>query len=222
MEAQNRSSALVDERGVAGWEIISVASSALIAELAIQSLAGRAKWLGLIPIVLALSLMFFSHRQRGETLRTLGFRFDNFVPALRLAILPTIVVIVLILLASWLLSSSGFSLRPVRMRLLLVPLWALFQQYALQGFINRRAQLAFGPGLKSILVVALVFSLLHLPGPLLILLAFAGGLVLGWIYQRQANLFAVALSHALVSLTLSLVIPAHFAYQLRIGFKYFG
>jgi hypothetical protein len=210
-----------NDRGVALWEIISVVLSCLIAQWTIHSFAGQFKWIGAVPIVLALALMIFSHRERRENLRELGFRLDNLFAAIRVLILPTAIAIVLIVAASWLLSEADFTLRP-RYRLLLVPAWALFQQYALQGFINRRAQIVFGPGWTSAFMVGAVFSVLHLPSPLLGLLALIGGVVWAKSYQRHPNLLALGLSHTAVSWALSLTIPSHYAGQLRIGFKYFG
>jgi membrane protease YdiL (CAAX protease family) len=98
----------------------------------------------------------------------------------------------------------------------------LFQQYVLNGFINRRAQLALGKGLKSIALVAVVFGLLHLPNPLLAVLTFIGGMIWATVYQRRPNLFALALSHAVVSITLALTISPNLLNSLRVGFKYFG
>ena len=220
-ENSSAGSLVFEGRGVALWEIASVATSCLIAEWVVLSFAGRSKLIIAIPTLLALGLMYFSHRERGETFSEIGFRTDNFLAACRLLLLPTAIVMALIVAVGW-LASHSISLAPWRNRFLLLPLWAVFQQYVLNGFINRRAQLAFGKGAKSVVLVAFVFSLFHLPNPLLAILTFVGGLIWAAVYQRQPNLFAVALSHALSSLTLALAISPKLLESLRVGFKYFG
>jgi len=207
-------------RGLAVWEILSVATSCLLVEWVVLSFVGGSKLVGAVPLVLAVGFMFYSHRERGETAQEIGFRTDNFLAACRLLVLPTALVVFLVVVVSWF--ANGAFLGPWRNRFLLLPIWALFQQYALNGFINRRAELAFGKGFRSVLLVAVVFSLLHLPNPLLATLTFLGGLVWAAVYQRQPNLFALALSHAVSSLTLALAVSPKLLDSLRVGFKYFG
>ena len=209
------------EQGLALWEILSVVTSCLLVEWVVFAFVGRSKFIGAVPVLLALGLMLFSHRERGETLKDIGFRIDNFFAACRLLLMPTALLIGVAVAVSWFFNHAVVG-SPWRDRFLLLPLWALFQQYVLNGFINRRAQLAFGRGTKSILLVAIVFSLLHLPNPLLAVLTFVGGLVWAAVYQRQPNLFALALSHAVSSLTLALTVSPKLLDGLRVGFKYFG
>lgn len=211
----------LDSDYLAVWEIVSVVSSFLIAEWVVLAFVGASKLILAVPISLALALMLISHRQRGETLREVGFRLDNLLNTARLLLLPTFGAVLVILAVAWMLNQSFIS-APWRNRFLLLPIWALVQQYALNGFINRRAQLVMGKGWQSVLVVALIFGLLHLPNPLLSLLTFIAGLIWAFVYQRHPNLFALALSHSIISITLALAVSSKWLDSLRVGFKFFG
>ena len=213
-----QSSNEISGRTLAAWEIVSVVVSCLIAEWVVLAFVGRSKLVLAVPVALALALMISSHRAYGESARDVGFRWDNFVAAVKLLLLPTVAAIVIVVLVSRNLLPRD----PGRWRFLMVPLWALFQQYALQGYINRRAQIIFGTGWTSAIVVGLLFAVIHLPNPVLFALTLAGGTIWAFIYQRTPNLFALALSHAAVSVTVALLFPPEWINSLRVGFKYFG
>lgn len=203
------------------WEIASVITSGLIAEWAVLVFVGRSKLVMAIPIALAFALMLFSHLERGETLRDLGLRTDNFLLSCRLLLLPTALAVLVIVTFGWFTRHASFG-APWRWRFLALPLWALFQQYVLNGFINRRAQMSLGAGPNSIALVAIAFSILHLPSPVLSLLTLAAGATWAFVYQRAPNLYALALSHTIASLTLALTVSPRWLNGLRVGFKYLG
>lgn len=215
-----------DGRALAAWEIVSVVGSVVLAEWAVLALAGDSQLLLTLPVVVVLAFMFASHRLRGETARDVGWRLDNFREAARLLFLLLAPPAALLLAVGWLTGNLGLLRWGGGQTIFGAPalgvLWGLLQQYALQGFINRRAQMVWGKGWKSVLVVALVFGLLHLPNPLLTLSTFAGGLLWAYAYQRTPNLLALGLSHGLMTWALIASVPPAWLNNLRVGFKYFG
>ena len=226
-QAGEQAGVAVGDRALAAWEIASVVSSILIAEWILSAVIGRSKLVVAIPIGLAFVLMIGSHYLRGETLRDVGFRFDNFLRAVKLLLLPMLATATVCLVAGWWFGGQMNFLRwhagrPIAGQLFLGFGWGLVQQYVLQGFVNRRTQVIWGQGWLSILMVAIVFGGLHLPNPWLTGVTFVGGLIWAAVYQRAPNLFALAVSHSLMTWVLVSTLPASALNHLRIGFKYFG
>ena len=211
---------------MAAWEIVSVVVSVLLAEWVVFSVGGGSQVLLLIPVTLAFVLMFVSHWLRGESAREVGWRLDNFLEAARLLVLLLAAPTLLLLAFGWLNSNLNLVRWTGGQSILGMPalgvLWGLLQQYALQGFINRRAQVLWGRGWLSVFLVALVFGALHLPNPVLSLMTFAGGLVWAYVYQRAPNLLALGLSHGVMTWVLISSLPPASLYNLRVGFKFFG
>lgn len=215
-----------EDRALAGWEIVAATTSALAAEWVVGTLVGRGRLLLLIPVTTAVVLMLLSHRVRGETAREVGWRFDNFWEASRLLLPPMLVVSALLVGLGWYAGTLDFGRWEGGQSIMGVPglslVWGPLQQYALQGYINRRAQVALGRGSLSVLLVALLFALFHLPNPWLTFATFAGGLLWAYVYQRTPNIFAVGLSHSLMTWVMISSIPPGVLHNLRVGFKYFG
>ncbi len=215
-------------RWLAACEIMSLVASVVVAEWAVLPFTQRGVELavaGMIPVCAALALMLFSRQAQGETWRELGLRLDNFWQAARL-LLPAMIFVSLLLFAlGFLLSGFQFGAPRVRQTPLWIFIWGIgwgfLQQFMLQGFVNRRAQMLFGKGAASIVVVALVFGLLHLPNPWLMVATFCGGLLWAFVYQRAPNLFALALSHSLMTWILIATIPDTLLRGLRVGYNYF-
>lgn len=208
-------------RTLAAWEIASVTASFLIAAWLVLPFAGNHKLIQAIPITMAFVLMIASHRAHQESAREVGWRFDNLKEAVRLLLLPTLGAVVLILLLGWLLGSLRLEGSQLRPRFLWLPAWGLLQQYVLQGFVNRRAQIIWGKGWPGILLVGAIFGVLHLPNLWLTVATFTGGLILASVYQRVPNLLALALAHGLVSLLLVNTLPTTALHSMRVGFKFF-
>lgn len=215
-----------EDRALAAWEIVAASTSALAAEWVVGTLTGRGRLLLLIPVTTAVIFLILSHRVRGESARSLGWRLDNFWESARLLLPPMLVVSALLGGLGWYVGTLDFGRWEGGQSIMGVPglslVWGPLQQYALQGFINRRAQVALGRGASSILLVALLFALFHLPNPWLMFATFAGGLLWAYVYQRAPNILAVGLSHSLMTWVMISSVPPGALHNLRVGFKYFG
>lgn len=215
-----------EDRALAAWEIVAASTSALVAEWVVGTLAGRGRLLLLIPVATAVALMLASHRVRGESARDVGWRIDNFMEAARLLLPPMLAVSALLVGLGWYAGTLDFGRWEGGQSIMGVPglslVWGPLQQYALQGFINRRAQVALGRGNLSVLLVGLLFAVFHLPNPWLTFATFAGGLLWAWVYQRAPNILAVGLSHSLMTWVMIASVPPGALHNLRVGFKYFG
>jgi membrane protease YdiL (CAAX protease family) len=214
------------DRSLAGWEIASVVSSILIAEWMTATAAGFTKAITAIPVALAILVVIFSHVLRSESLHDIGFRFDNFLNALLLLAVPLVITALLCLLIGWKLASPVNFLRWHPNRYLVLQFlvgfcWALIQQYVLQGFVNRRSMILLGRGWASIVVVAAIFGILHLPNVWVAVITFVGGLIWAAAYQRVPNLFALAVTHSLMTWFMVSTLPAAALHHLRVGLGYF-
>jgi membrane protease YdiL (CAAX protease family) len=60
-----------------------------------------------------------------------------------------------------------------------------------------------------------------LPNPWLMTATFFGGLMWSYVYQREPNLWALALSHAVMTAILVITVPYGALHGLRVGYNYF-
>ena len=78
-----------------------------------------------------------------------------------------------------------------------------------------------GRGWGSILMVGAIFGLLHLPNVWVTLITFLGGLIWAAIYQRVPNLFALAVTHSVMTWFVVSTLPPTALHHLRVGLGYF-
>ncbi|MFN0107746.1 MAG: type II CAAX prenyl endopeptidase Rce1 family protein [Blastocatellia bacterium] len=218
-------------RLVGGLEVASVIASVFITTWVIIPLQPEPRWLIALPGLFAAALMLNSHRVRGDKFREIGLSFHNFGRAMRLVALPTLMACAAIALLGYVTDSFHLTSH-FWTNLLVLPVWAVIQQYVLQAFIYRRMRWMFvresalpeereRQARRAILATAAIFSLTHLPNLMLMLLTLLGALLWAWVYERAPNLFALGLSHALLSLLLMTGAPAWLLPSMSVGYKHF-
>ncbi len=212
------------KRRAAAARIAFVVLCVLTAEWVFPPFLGRHPWTFNIPIVVILAFGFLSHRALEERPSELGLRLDNFFQAARLLAILMILVIIGLVLIGYRIGSLGIPrIHPDRRdfyRILWLLWWGLLQQYALHAIVNRQAQTIWGRGVRSLVAVALIFASLHLPNLPLVLVTLVGGYVWAYVYQRAPNIFALALSHCLMTLVLIWTLPPSVLHGLRVGAGY--
>lgn len=158
------------------------------------------------------------HRDRA---RDLGIRVDNLKRSSRDVIVATtlgsIGLLVLGTLAGWRIELRGdLALMPIG-----YTAWGFSQQYALQSFVHRRLRESRIPSRRAPLLAALCFGLVHFPNPVLVATTTAMGYVWCRLYQREPNLFTLAVSHAWLATMLMAQVPPDVHHSMRVGPRWF-
>jgi membrane protease YdiL (CAAX protease family) len=103
---------------------------------------------------------------------------------------------------------------------LLYAVWAFEQQFILNSFFYRRFEHLFGDTIVSMLSAALLFSLVHLPNPVLVPATFIGGMFFISVFRRWRNIYPLAIAHAILGLTLAVTFPDHWLRHMRVGLAF--
>lgn len=98
-------------------------------------------------------------------------------------------------------------------------IWACVQQFLLQDFFLLRLLRAF-PAKTAAIAAALLFSLAHLPSPILTPLTLLWGLASCLLFLRYRNLYPLAVAHAILGIALAITIPGHVDHNMRVGLGY--
>ena len=98
--------------------------------------------------------------------------------------------------------------------------WSFGQQFLLQAvFLSRLLRLARKPH-SAALLAALVFSAAHLPNPILVPVTLLFGFAACLVFLRYRNLYALALAHAILGITIATTIPGPVLHNMRVGLSY--
>ena len=163
-------------------------------------------------------LLVLSPWIHGESRQRLGWRLDTFGAALIRLLPVSLLVAVGATATGWFLRSIDPP-ESAAVALGTYLAWALLQQYALQSVVFLRLEDA---GLRAAapLAAATLFAIAHAPNPGLLILTFLGGLLWCSTFRRHPNVFAVAISHAILAVVVVSTMPHEVTGGLRIGPAY--
>lgn len=110
---------------------------------------------------------------------------------------------------------------PVSGHALFYTIWAFEQQFILNSFFYKRFESLLGNNTEAMVVTALLFSLVHLPNPVLVPATFLGGLFFVSLFRRWRNIYPLGIAHAIMGLTLAITFPDSWIRHMKVGIGYF-
>jgi uncharacterized membrane protein YqaE (UPF0057 family) len=159
-----------------------------------------------------------------ESARAMGLRTANLLRSLWLVGVALLVAGVVLLVAEHMKTLHGAyvngGIGAFCARYWGYTLWAFAQQILLQDFFLRRMlRLVARPGV-AVLLSAGVFSVAHLPNPILTLVTFVWGVIACSVFLRYRNLYPLGLTHALLGITIAVSVPGPMIRNMRVGLGY--
>jgi membrane protease YdiL (CAAX protease family) len=98
-------------------------------------------------------------------------------------------------------------------------LWALMQEFILQSFFFTRCEELYGNS-AAVWMAAVLFSVVHLPGPVLTAATLIGALFFCEMFRRYRSIYPIAIVHAMLGITVALVVPDSLLHHMRVGIGY--
>ena len=95
--------------------------------------------------------------------------------------------------------------------------WCVVQQLLLQNMIYRRVRAALGPAWGASLIAGVLFSVAHIPNPILIPATLVWGIAATRIFERYPSIVVLALAQTLLSSLLLFLTPIELNHQFRVG-----
>ena len=99
-------------------------------------------------------------------------------------------------------------------------IFACVQQFLLQDFFLLRLLRIMRRPSSAVFAAAAIFSLAHLPNPILTAVTFVWGVAACFFFLRYRNLYALAIAHAILGVTLAISVPGPVIRNMRVGLGY--
>lgn len=98
--------------------------------------------------------------------------------------------------------------------------WSFAQQFILQDYFVLRLRRLVPNIFVAVGSAALLFSLAHLPNPLLTVATLLWGIAACALFLRYRDLYSLGLAHAIFGLTIAFTVPNAVHHQMRVGLGY--
>ena len=95
------------------------------------------------------------------------------------------------------------------------------QQFLLQIYFLLRLMRVLPGKVLPILAAAGVFSLAHLPNPVLTPLTLVWGLVAWVLFLRYRSIYSLGIGHGILGLCVAVIVPDSIQHHMRVGIGYY-
>lgn len=185
--------------------------------LALWSPLPRQRWIDWVALVWVLLVTALSF----DGLTANGLRERGFLPSLWVvgaALLLTAIVVALAAVFHTL--NAPHHIEFFVRRYWAYAIWSLLQEFLLLDFFLRRLLRLLGSRSAAIAMAAALFTLAHLPNPILMPLTLLWGLIACALFLRYRNLYTLGMAHAIFGICIAITIPAQADHNMRVGLGY--
>jgi hypothetical protein len=100
-------------------------------------------------------------------------------------------------------------------------IWAVMQQFLLQIYFLLRLMRLLPGKVAPIVAAALLFSLAHLPNPVLTPVTLVWGIAACVLFLRYRNIYTLGLAHGILGLCVAVIVPDSMQHHMRVGIGYY-
>lgn len=177
----------------------------------------RGPWLAAasVALLIAAFVMFWIN---GETTSSLGLAMEELVAAV-VAWKWSLVILALALLV---VAGKGLLSGHLWLRAGIYLAWCCLQQLLYQNVVYKGMRAKYGLRAVTWSASGVLFSLVHLPNPVLVPATLIWGVVSCRLFERRQSIFALGLLQMLLSNLLTWLVPAQYHHGLRVGPHYFS
>jgi len=171
-------------------------------------------WVALAWVVLATAISFDGWDTMG--LRGRGFLRSVWVPGAALLLAAAAIVVSGRVHALHMPGSPGLFVQ----RYWMYALWALLQEFLLLDFFLLRLLRLFSNKTAAVMTTVGLFTLAHVPNPVLMPLVVVWGLIACTLFLRYRNIYALGMAHAILGICIAITIPGTVDHNMRVGLGY--
>ena len=100
-------------------------------------------------------------------------------------------------------------------------IWAVMQQFLLQIYFLLRLMRLLPGRVAPVVAAAGLFSLAHLPNPVLAPVTLVWGIAACVLFLRYRSVYALGLAHGILGLCVAVIVPDSIQHHMRVGIGYY-